>query len=103
MLVKISKGQHYRTRKDIPVTAMTSWAVQFTGGYERILRAGEEFTVTNDPPPKATAVYCDPKDYRKLHREFIPVGDRLRFWSYRGYYLCIKLKDIEENCESVTA
>jgi hypothetical protein len=100
--MKISKGQHYRTRRDIPVTAMTSWAAPFTGGYERILRAGEEFTVANDPPATATAVYCDPKDYRKLHREFIPVSDRFRFWIYRGYYLCIKLKDIEESCETVT-
>jgi hypothetical protein len=99
----ISKGQHYRTRKDIPVIAMTSWAAPFTGGYDRVLRAGEVFTVANDPPQKVTAVYCKPKDYRRLHREFIPARDRFRFWIYRGYYLCIKLKDIEENCETVAA
>jgi hypothetical protein len=101
--VKISKGQHYRTRKDIPITAMSSWPASFTGGCERVLRAGEEFTVANDPPPKATAVYCDPKDYRELHQEFTPASDRLRFWIHGGYTLCIKLKDIEESCEPLAA
>ena len=94
----IAKGQRYKTTKDISVTAMTSWAAPFTGGYDRVLRAGEIFTVANDPPKTATAVYCDPDDYRRLHREFIPLSDRLRFWVYRGYYLCIKLRDIDDSC-----
>jgi hypothetical protein len=101
--VMISKGQHYRTRSDIPVTAMTSWAAPFTGGYKRVLRSGEVFTISNDPPKIATAVYCRPKDYKRLHREFIPLRDRLQFWLYRGYYLCIQLKDIEDSCEIVAA
>jgi hypothetical protein len=80
---------------------MTSWAIPFTGGYERTLRAGEEFTVVNNPPPNTTAVYCDPKNYRTLHKELIPTRDRLRFWIYRGYYLCIKLQDIEKNASQL--
>ena len=99
----IAKGQRYKTTKDIPVTAMTSWAAPFTGGYDRILRAGEVFTIANDPPKTATAVYCDPDDYKRLHSEFIPLSDRLRFWVYRGFYLCIKLREIEESCEPIAA
>lgn len=99
----IAKGQRYKTKKDIPVIAMTSWAAPFTGGYDRVLRAGEVFTIANDPPKGATAVYCDPDDYKRLHREFIPFADRLRFWVYLGYYLCIKLKDIDDSCERLAA
>ena len=99
----ICKGQRYRTKSDVPVTALTSWAAPFTGGYDRVLRAGEVFTISNDPPQTATAVYCEPVDYRRLHREFIPFRDRIQFWLYRGFYLCIRLKDIEERCELLAA
>ncbi len=95
----ISKGQRYKTKTDMPVTAMTSWAAPFTGGYDRVLGAGEVFTISNDPPEAATAVYCVPADYRRLHRELVPFRDRLQFWFYRGYYLCVRLRDIEEKCE----
>jgi hypothetical protein len=101
--MSISKGQRYRTGKDIAVTAMTSWAAPHTGGYERVLHAGEVFMISNDPPKAATAVYCYPDNYKRLHREMIPLRDRLQFWVYRGFYLCIKLKDIEESCETVAA
>ncbi len=95
----ISQGQRYKTKTEIPVTAMTSWAAPFTGGYHRVLGAGEVFTILNDPPEAATAVYCEPADYRRLHRELIPFRDRLQFWIYRGYYLCVRLRDVEEKCE----
>jgi hypothetical protein len=95
----VSKGQRYRAKIDIPVTALTEWAAPFTGGYERVLRAGEVFTIAHDPTEGATAVYCNPEDYRRLHREFIPLWDRLRFPLYWGYYLCIRLRDIDESCE----
>ncbi len=95
----ISEGQRYKTKSDIPVTAMTSWAAPFTGGYDRILGAGEVFTILNDPPEAATAVYCLATDYRRLHRQFVPFRDRMQFWLYRGYYLCVRLRYIEEMCE----
>ena len=63
------------------------------------LRAGEVFTVSDDPPEGATAVYADPDDYGRLHREFVPLSDRLSFLTYRGFYLCVKLSDIVEGCE----
>lgn len=99
----ISKGQRYRVTRDVPVTALTSWAAPFTGGYDRVLRAGEVLTILNDPPEGATAVYCEPDDYQRLHREFIPFSDRMRFWSYRGFYLCIRLTDLAEKCERIAA
>lgn len=99
----IAKGQRYRTTSDIPVTAMTSWALPFTGGYPCVLDAGEIFSIDYDPPETATAVYCDPEDYHGLHKKFIPLRDRIRFWFYRGYYLCIDIKDIEEHCELLDA
>ena len=99
----IVKGQRYKTTKDIQIIAMTSWAAPFTGGYDRVLRSGEVFTIANDPPNTATAVYCVPDDYKRLHSEFIPLSDRLQFWVYRGYYLCINLRDIKESCERLTA
>ena len=95
----ISKGQRYKAKTDISVTVMTSWAAPFTGGYDRVLGAGEVFTITNDPPETASAVYCIPVNYRQLHREFVPLRDRLQFWFYRGYYLCVRIQDIEEKCE----
>jgi hypothetical protein len=78
---------------------MTSWAAPFTGGYERTLPAGEEFVICNDPPPDASAVYCEPVNYEKLHRAFVPWTDRWRFWVYAGYYLCIGLERIAQDCE----
>jgi hypothetical protein len=95
----IARGQRYRTISPIPVAALTLWAAPFTGGYERMLPAGEEFEVSADPPGTATAVMCDAVDYARLHSQLIPRGDRWRFWSYRGFYLSIQRKDIEKNCE----
>lgn len=95
----IVKGQRYKTNKQIPVIAMTSWSAPFTGGYDRQLDQGEEFTISHDPAPGATAVYCDPVDYNRVHKELIPWTDRFRFWVYAGFYLCIDLDEIERNCE----
>jgi hypothetical protein len=44
-----------------------------------------------------------PDDYRRLHRVFIPYRDRIQFWFYCGYYLCIRLSDIEGKCELLAA
>lgn len=66
-----------------------------------MLPAGEVFTIGGDPPSLATAVYFDPDNYRRLQSSFIPFSDRFQFWADCGFYLCIQLSDIEENCESV--
>jgi len=50
---------------------------------------------------RSFAVYANPENYKKLHKIFVPLSDRIRFILYRGYYLCIKLKDIEEHCEQI--
>ncbi|MBI5277343.1 MAG: hypothetical protein HY854_12865 [Burkholderiales bacterium] len=84
----------------LPVIAMTSWAAPYTGGYERTLGAGEEFTLSNDAG-SAASVYADAVNYKPLHRQLIPLSDRIRFWSYRGYYLCIRTEDIARLCELV--
>lgn len=98
----ITKGQRYKTIRQIPVIAMTSWTAPFTGGYDRLLNVGEEFTISNDPRDGASAVYCDPVDYKRLHKELIPWTDRIRFWVYAGFYLCIDLDEIERNCEFIS-
>src|SRR5687768_5536369 len=98
----IAKGHRYRTTKPVPVIAMTSWAAPFTGGYDRVLPAGETFTVAIDPPDSATAACCNPDNYRRLQRELIPLSDRVQFWIYAGFYLCISLREIQENCEPVS-
>jgi hypothetical protein len=97
----VSRGQKYRATVDLPVTCMTSWRAPFTGGYKRVLPAGEEFVIANDPPAKATAVYADPVNYRKLHSKFVPWKDRVRILLYAGYYLCIPLAVIAADCEYV--
>ena len=78
---------------------MTSWAAPFTGGYPRTLPADEIIVVTHDPPANATAVYCDPERYRALHTLMVPWRDRLQFWIYRGYYLCVPLETLRVDCE----
>jgi hypothetical protein len=95
----IQAGQRYRTKVDLPVVAMTSWAAPFTDGHDRVLDAGEEFLIENAPPSGATAVYGIPVDYHRLHSKMVPWTDRLQFWYYRGYYLCLQIVDIEQRCE----
>lgn len=94
------QGQRYRVTSELPVIAMTSWAAPSTGGYERLLRPGQEFTLSNDAG-SAESVYADAADYRRLQRELVPRADRWRFWSYRGFYLCIRTRDIAAHCELV--
>lgn len=93
--MKIATGQRYRARVDVPVTCLTSWAAPSTGGYERMLPKGETVTIANDPPETATAVYAVAEDYRKLHSRMVPWRDRIQFWFYRGYYLCIRVSQLE--------
>jgi hypothetical protein len=99
--MKVAKGQRYRAKVDVPVRCMTSWAAPFTGGYERVLPEGETVTITNDPPETATSVYAKPEDYRKLHSRMVPWQDRVQFWLYRGYYLCIRLNQLEAEFDLV--
>lgn len=73
----IKVGQEYKALEDIEVICMTSWEAPFTGGYDRVLPLGEVFTIINDPQEHATAVCCRPENYEKLHKEFIPLSDRI--------------------------
>lgn len=97
----IKQGQTYRANTNIEITCMTSWRAPYTGGHKRSLPAGEEFIITNDPPEQATAVYADPLNYDKLHKQFVPWTDRIRFLLYTGYYLCIELETIRTGCSLV--
>ncbi len=95
----IKSGQKYRANKDLHITCMTAWRAPYTGGHEKVLPEGEEFIISSDPPEGATAVYADPVNYNKLHSKFVSWTDRIRFFLYAGYYLCIDIKTIEESCE----
>jgi hypothetical protein len=98
----IRKGERYRTSEAVEVIAMTHWVGPFTGGARATLPAGEEFVVSNDPPPGATAVYCDPVRYDALHSLFVPKTDRDQP-NYGGYYLCVPLEAIRTQCRNVGA
>jgi hypothetical protein len=78
---------------------MTSWAAPFTGGHSRTLPANETIVVANDPPAHATAVYCDPERYKDLHALMVPMRDRIQFWVYRGYYLCVPIETLRVDCD----
>jgi hypothetical protein len=97
----IKKDQIYAPKEDIKITCMTSWRAPFTGRHERTLPKGEKFKICNDPPETATAVYCDPIRYKKLHKQMVPKLDRLKFWIYSGYYFCIDLKTIMSKCDLI--
>lgn len=98
----VKKGQKYRVDEDITITCMTSWRAPFTGGHDRILRANEEFIIANSPRKDAGSLYADPVNYKKLHKKFVPWTDRIKFFLYRGYYLCIEIKKIEESCSLIS-
>lgn len=98
----IKTGQKYIANEDIKITCMTSWSVPYTGGYDRILPAGEEFIIANDPSRDATAVYANPVNYRKLHKKFVPWTVRMRIFLYNGYYLSIDLKIIYKSCSLIS-
>lgn len=100
--MEIRKGCRFRSRRPTPVTCLTSWATPFTGGYDRVLPAGEILVVANDPPAGATAVYCDPARYRALHARMVPWRDRLNLLFYRGYYLCVPIETLRTEFEPVS-
>jgi hypothetical protein len=66
-----------------------------------MVKTGQKY-IANDPPKRATAVYANPINYRKLHKKFVPWTDRIRILLYAGYYLCIEIKKIEESCSLVS-
>lgn len=96
----IHEGDRYSPNKSLEVIAMTSWAAPYTGGSDGILPAGEEFTVSHPPREGATAVYCDPVNYDKLHAHFVPVRDR-KNRRYSGYYLCVPIEHILADCTRI--
>jgi hypothetical protein len=98
----VRKGERYRASEAVAVGVMTHWDGPFTGGGEATLPAGEEFVVSNDPRPGATAVYCDPVRYDALHSLFVPKEDRDEP-GYGGYDLCVALEAIQTHCENVGA
>lgn len=98
---RVRKGELWQVVSDLPITVMTAWAAPYTGGHKALLKAGERFTINNDPPEGATAVYADPVDYKRLHRELVPRRDRFRFWLYRGYYLAVYLNGLATHCKRI--
>ncbi len=99
----IKSGQRYQVNQAIPVICMTAWKSPYTGGHDRVLPEGEEFIIDHDPQEAATAVYATAVNYEKLHKVFVPWTDRIRFYSYVGYYLCIDLIQIEKHCSLVVS
>ena len=97
--MRVTRGQRYQAKTDVPITCMTSWALPFTGGYKRTFPKGATLVIAVDPPEGATAVYADPVEYRALHAKMVPMTDRLQFWVYRGYYLCVTLEQLDRDFE----
>lgn len=98
----ICKGQRYRTTIDIPVGVMTHWAIPFTGGYDRVLPAGVEFTIVHDTPAHATSAGCDIVEYGRFEKVLVPLRNRIQIWAYRGYSVSIPLRLIEECCALIS-
>jgi len=96
----IRKGSRFRTLQSIPVHALTGWKAPFTGGAVGTLPQGESFTISLDPPPGASAVYCMPDRYEALHETFVELADR-QSSSYTGYSLVISLQVIKSSCEKL--
>ena len=95
--MKITRGQRYRARADVPVACVISWALPFTDALDRVLPEGEIVSIANDPPSTATAVYARPERYRALHAKMVPWRYRLQFWAYRGYYFAVDLSRLERD------
>jgi hypothetical protein len=93
-------GEKYRSNQSLDVGVLTAWAAPATGGGHGVLPAGEIFTIDNNPPPNATAVYCIPVNYEALHSHFVVDSERTDP-KYRGYYLSVRLADIADKCERV--
>ena len=87
--------------RDLEVFCLTTFGAPFSGGREVVLPAGETFTVRNDPPCGATAVYAAPDSYRKLHKRFVRRRDRWHPF-YSGYCLVIAIDVIEYEGELVS-
>jgi len=98
----IKKGQKYRTLDDILVYCSTHWAAPYTLGYDRILPKGEIFTVEDDQVEKSTCLDCIPKRRKWIEKKFVPLKDRLKFWTYSGYSLVIDIDQIKSKCELIS-
>jgi hypothetical protein len=98
--IMVHDGEKYRNTQPLDVGVLTAWAAPATGGSRATLPAGQIFTVANDPPLGATAVYCNLDNYEALHSHFVIESER-KDPKYRGYYLSIRLADIADKCERV--
>lgn len=97
----IQKDQIYQTVQDLEIVCMTSWRVPYTGSYHRILPKGERFKVWATSVENAAPIYCLPLRYRALHKTMVPLSDRWKFWIYAGYYLSLRLEQIE-SCQYIS-
>jgi len=97
----ILTGQKYRATKPLDVIAFSSCRDPCTSGSKGTLAKGEVFTINQGPNSDAIAVYCVTENYKMLHATFISESDRSSA-RYRGYYLCVAIKDIVEKCERVS-
>ena len=95
------EGARFRTKVSIDVSALTTWAVPFTGGDLRPLPANEDFVVLNPPAEGASAVACRPVRYDELHPHFVRYVDRSSP-TYDGYYLVISLEQLRTCCTSLS-
>jgi hypothetical protein len=84
------KGDRFEVTSDVPATCLVIYAAPFTDGFEATIPRGTIVVVSHDVVDGATAVACQPEEYRRLEKFVVPWLARVKFW-YREYRLMISV------------
>ena len=88
------KGDRFEAMSDVRATCLVIYAAPFTDGFETKIPQGTIVVVSHDLVDGATAIACQPEQYRRFEKLFVPWWTRAQFWSYRGYQLMIDVAEL---------
>jgi hypothetical protein len=90
----------FRTRREISVEGVITFGAPCSGGFERILPAGEILIVHQEPPDFAKGVYLVPARYKDFELLFVPERDRADP-VYSGYAVVCSFERIGSDLEAI--
>lgn len=93
-------GDIYRSKRNVAVTTMITFAAPFTGGHECKLPPGIEVKIGEIYEDLPVAINCIPIKSEELESTLVPEND-INSDKYTGYYLTIKTHEFKDGFEKI--
>ena len=97
-MARFTKGTRFRSRRDVVVKGIITFAAPFSDGFEGVLPANEVLVLDSEPHPSAKGMWLVPERYDHFETVFVPSRDRAHE-GYGGYAVAIDYDQVGADVE----